>query len=258
MKPRVSVIITHFECEAFVTAAVESVLGQDISDLRVIFVDDYSRSRRWLELLKPYTDDTRLELFRSTSNVGPYRLKNWALGCCRSEFVAFQDADDVSDPSRLRKQIALLEASGAGIVGSSFRYIDASGNVIGYRRMWRNVNFWMRLGKSFGVLHGTMLARRVVLSALGGFDGTTRFGGDTEFLFRASDRVRIKNAAEFLYDYRIRPGSLSASEDTGIGSLARAEYMRSIRQRRIKGDLSRAKSLAGGSDVGFSVERVLP
>jgi glycosyltransferase involved in cell wall biosynthesis len=251
----------HFGCEEFLGEAVDSILRQDLDDLVLVVADDASPTDRWRDVLGTRTRDPRLVLFRSDRNVGPYRLKNRLLEGVQSPFVAFQDADDRSHPARLRKQVLAIQRTGCVAVGCSFSYLSSQGILVRRKRMIRNVNLWICLGRSFVTLHGSMLVRRTALDELGGFDGTTHFGGDSDFTLRAAHLGRIRNLPDPLYDYRLRGTSLTGSSHTGLGSTARAEYARRMwmreRERRALPKAERHGALrAPVNDTEFVLTRL--
>jgi glycosyltransferase involved in cell wall biosynthesis len=258
---RVTVLLPHYRCEPYLAEAVASILAQELRDLALVVVDDASPDDGWRDVLEPFRRDPRLVVLQSSHNVGPYRLKNQLLARVRSPFVAFQDADDRSAPRRLALQVAALERGRADIVGCSFTYVAADGTALRQKRMRRNVNLWLRLGKKFVALHGSLVATRVALLALGGFDGTTRYGADDELLWRAAQVCRIRNLPELLYDYRLRGQSLTGAPETGHGSPARRAYAEAMRARPRPTALApRAMRLARlqarPNDVPFSLRAV--
>lgn len=260
--PQVTVLLTHYRCERFLAEAIASILGQEGVDLRLLLVDDASPDDGWLAVARELAGDPRLAVYQSTVNVGHYRLKNRLLAEVRSPFVALQDADDVSEPRRLSRQIAEMERTGAHVLGCGFAYIAEDGEVLGERRMVRRCGLWLRLGKRFVSLHPTTVVRREVFDALVGYDGTARFAADDDFILRAVRLFRVRNLPEVLYRYRQRPDSLTGSPDTGHGSAAREAYRRGMlervaQRRRLRGrDALLASLKAPPNDVEFELRRI--
>ena len=225
----ISVVMPHYGCEDYLLEAVRSVLNQSYPPAELIVVDDCSPTPVWLEALQATLDDKRLRVFRTTSRVGPYRILNAVLPMIASPLIAFQDADDVSHHERFRRQLNMLKD--AEIVGCRFRTIDEAGMPIPWwrtRRLWKfRYDIWRnRLAHL-----PSCLMRCATVRGLGGFDGSTMFGADTDFMWRAARANRILNTTEILYDYRQRPGSLTLSCETGIKSAARLRYRRELKSR---------------------------
>jgi hypothetical protein len=131
--------------------------------------------------------------------------------------------------------------------------------------MPRIVRLRRRFGRTFLLLHPTMVVRRSVFDLLGGFDGSTRIGADTDFVLRATHIARVSNLRQFLYVKRIRSGALTTSGDTGFGSARREEYLRLLRDREREwrylahqpAQLLEALR-ATPSDMTFEIQRVEP
>lgn len=262
--PVLTVVLPHFGCARYLGASVASVLGQHLRDLALIVVDDASPSGAWIDALRPFAGDPRMTVLVASRNVGHYRIKNAALRLLRSPYVGFQDADDISHPERFGRQVRRLRRGRADIVGCGFERIDETGAVLSRRRMVRNGNLWMRLGKSFVTLHSTTVVRREVLERLGGFDGTARVAADSDFHLRAAHLYRIQNIRPVLYQYRLWPGSLTSSLETGFGSDVRRAYAEAMWQRERHRRLARSKEdllpllVAPPNDVDFDLHPIPP
>src|SRR5579864_7265455 len=91
----------------YLRPAVESVLAQTYQNWELILVDDGSTDGCVSRLAD--IQDTRLRLVSQT-NAGKPAAMNRGLGMARGEFYALQDADDVSRPERIERQLACLLA----------------------------------------------------------------------------------------------------------------------------------------------------
>lgn len=104
--PRVTVVMAVYNAAQFLREAVASVLAQTYSDLELIAVDD-SSSRESLSILQSFCDPG-LRIIRHGTNLGAALSRNDALAAAPGELVAIMDADDVSAPLRLQRQVAFL------------------------------------------------------------------------------------------------------------------------------------------------------
>lgn len=127
IEPRVSVIIPCYNHGRFLMDAIESVLRQTWTDLELIIIDDGS------------TDDTaavvgrvrdgRVRVLR-TENRGVSAARNAGLEQARGEFIAFLDADDIWEPTKLERQVALMDAEpGVALAFTDLRRYSADGRV---------------------------------------------------------------------------------------------------------------------------------
>ena len=113
---------------ATVERAARSILDSTLSEIELIVIDDGS------------TDDSA-EVARQISDPRLRLVRQEALGVCAAAnrgaaeaaapVIARMDADDVSHPARLERQLSLLHDSGADMVGCQVRIIDALGQAVG-------------------------------------------------------------------------------------------------------------------------------
>jgi len=252
-------MMPHHATEQFLAAAVSSILAQDYRDFELHFVDDCSPTDARLPVLGPFRGDNRLRIWRTSRQVGPYRIKNTLLReKISSPLVAFMDSDDVSHPRRLSIQVGAMRRWGAQVVGTGFRYVDQAGRPYRTLRRFPWPNLAMKWDARFPMLHPTQLCTRASLVEIGGFDGTTRFGGDFDYALRARYLFRLWNTPHVLYDWRQHPASLTHRPESGLGSEARKAYEAAIlgkdlARRGLRGDALRASVQAPPNDVDFEL-----
>src|SRR6185312_15181398 len=102
----VTVVMSVFNEERHVGAAIASILQQTYSDFEFVIIDDGStdKSRAVVESF----DDPRIR-FVSRPNKGLNHSLNEGLEMARGRYIARQDADDLSMPTRFEREVALLD-----------------------------------------------------------------------------------------------------------------------------------------------------
>lgn len=110
--PLISVIMSARNAESTIAYAVDSILHQTHTPLELLIADDGSDDGTLRLLRDRYGRDARVKLFRSERNQGTYNVRNQLLERARGELVTFQDADDLSLPTRLARQLEALRRSG--------------------------------------------------------------------------------------------------------------------------------------------------
>jgi hypothetical protein len=209
--PRVTVLMCVFNGEEFLREAVDSVLAQTFSDFELVLIDDCSTDGS-AEILASY-DDCRLRVTRNEQNLGLTVSLNIGLQLARGEFVARQDADDVSHPTRLDSQVAFLDREAdVAMVGTRVRIIDDVGRTLRPIVLHRTDTC---LGAQWQLLFGSpfahssvMFRRAIVLAELGGYNESFRFSQDFELWSRLLRRHEAMNLPETLLDYRSHAGSI--------------------------------------------------
>src|SRR5512135_2601221 len=109
--PLVSVIIPTYNRAHVVCRAIESVLGQTYENREIIVVDDGSTDDTQVRL-RAYGDRIRV---LTQENGGPSVARNRGIAVSRGVIVAFLDSDDYWLPSKLARQVDLLEKAGPSV-----------------------------------------------------------------------------------------------------------------------------------------------
>ncbi len=104
---KVSVIMPAYNCAAYIEQAVQSVQKQQV-DWELIIVDDASTDATET-VVKSYLADGRIQYYRNKQNMGVSYSRNLGVSKAAGKYVAFLDADDWWEESKLEKQLALLE-----------------------------------------------------------------------------------------------------------------------------------------------------
>lgn len=116
MRPVVSVVMANYNGERHLAEALNSILGQSLTELEVILVDDASSDRSVAIAEAMAAEDPRLQIQRLISNVGPAAARNQALAAARGVWIAIVDSDDFIHPDRLQRLVAAAEADDADII----------------------------------------------------------------------------------------------------------------------------------------------
>lgn len=202
----VSVLMGVYNDETYLRESIDSILEQTYDEVEFIIVDDGSTDNS-PDHIQSY-DDRRLTLIKNESNQGLTVSLNRALEHADGKYIARQDADDVSDPRRLERQVAFLEAhEDVAVVGTGAKLIDGTGAVLDRRIGYCNPTYEDFLEKN-RLVHGSILARRDILERLGGYDEFFRYSQDYELWLRLANEYRIANIPEPLYSLRLHDESV--------------------------------------------------
>lgn len=109
-KPKVSVIMSMYNEEAYLEESVESILNQSFKDFEFLIIDDRSEDSS-IPIVARYSNfDKRVKVFRNKEHIGLTQSLNILLDKARGEYIARMDADDISLPDRIFKQYDFLES----------------------------------------------------------------------------------------------------------------------------------------------------
>jgi GT2 family glycosyltransferase len=208
--PRVSVILPVYNGEAYLLEAVESILAQTYTEFELIVIDDGSRDGT--AALLDTVRDPRVRVIHQ-DNMGLALTLNKAIGLARGEFIARQDADDISRPERLARQVAYLDAHPAcGLLGTwSVIHEDRVPTSRQHRHPCSNGELQLRLLFDSFFVHSSVMIRRTALDRAGLYptDPERNPPEDFDLWLRIAREHELANLPEPLLVYREIPGSIS-------------------------------------------------
>lgn len=242
---KVSVLISVYNGEAHLQEAVESILGQTFSDFEFVIVDDGSTDSTW-QILKAYAaQDARIVLIRNEKNIGLERSLNKGLALTQGEYIARQDADDVSLPHRLELQSHFLDIHPeVGALGTAVKIIDQQGasQDEDYLPVDHESIEALLLVNNF-LHHSTLMTRRHLMQTLKGYDESMRHAEDYDIWWRLSRISRLATMPDILLCRRI-------DDSPRISKLYREKQL----QNALKISLKAVKESLGNNSTSLDEE----
>ena len=206
-----------YNAEAYLTQSVESILGQTFLDFELIVVDDCSTDGT-LALLRSY-NDPRLRIVPNERNMGVVGARNRAMAVARGDLIAAFDADDVSLPTRLAKQVAYLDSHPAvALVGTGSFYLE-HGQIRAGKRIANPtpmlLRWLMHVDNPLG--HPTLMYRASVVRRLGALLlEDYKYAEDFEFSHRVLTMGEIGYIDEPLILYRRHAGAITVRNEAEV------------------------------------------
>jgi len=210
----VDVVMPVFNGATTITEAIESLQRQTFTNFRIIVVDDGSTDQTPEVLAALRARDSRITVL-TQSNGGIVDALNAGLRLCQAEFVARQDADDISDPSRLAVELDYLRSHADCVaVSGAVRHIDEQGRFLGrtvqhFPQPDRADPRWAPSREPY-LMHPLLMVRRADLQAIGGYR-YVHYSEDTDLYWRLQERGAMQNLAMSLGKYRVHTRSISSA-----------------------------------------------
>ncbi|MDP2852235.1 MAG: glycosyltransferase [Gallionella sp.] len=235
--PLVSVLLPAYNCEAYVLEAVSSMLSQSFSDFELLVIDDGSTdsTRKLLEAVH----DARLRLVSNERNIGLIGTLNRGLALAVGRYIARMDADDISAPERLEKQVQYLEANpDIHVLGSMVNLIDEQGNVFGaFAGYPKNADEIHRyLLRECCLIHPSVMFRKDTVLAADGYSTSARHAEDYDLWLRLSDHHKIANLPDKLVSYRMHRNQVSIRNLTTQHHVAQSCRIAALKRRSTLGE----------------------
>lgn len=198
----ISVLMPAFNAAAHVAELIASILGQTHDTLELLVQDDGSSDATLAIVRAIAARDQRIRVLPPfASNRGLIEARNALLAAARGSFVAWQDADDISAPDRLARQLAFLEANqGLAGVGTGIVYVSEDGKALREETFSADP---VRQATDPHLCCATLLVRADAAARAGPFRAAFGPGGeDGDWLLRITDHGLVTNIDDILYSYR--------------------------------------------------------
>jgi glycosyltransferase involved in cell wall biosynthesis len=208
--PKVSIVIPAYNAMVYLPETLASVFQQTFEDYEVIIVNDGSTDN--IESWFAQLNNPKVKLI-TQQNQGLSGARNTGILNAAGEYVALLDADDLWAPTKLEKQVKLLnESTEVGLVYTWMALIDEKGKPTG--RVFSAENegkIWKKLIEFNVVGCGSVpLIRRSCFDKVGLFDRNLRsFVEDWDLWLRMAPHFDFKVVKEPLVYYRQLPSSAS-------------------------------------------------
>jgi glycosyltransferase involved in cell wall biosynthesis len=197
--------------ERYVADAIESVLEQTFDDFELVVIDDGSTDRTNAILGGYAREDPRIVIHKQ-ANSGFVPALNRGCGLARAIYIARIDADDLAMRRRLEIQVRFLDAKPElGVVGSAVTLIDSDGNAL-----WNesypldHPDIVAVLDRFCPFIHSTVMIRRPLLAAVGGYRPMFGDAADLDLWLRLSECTRLANLPDVLASYRLHDAQATA------------------------------------------------
>lgn len=219
---QITVVTAVYNGEEYLQECIDSILNQTYSDFEYMIVNDGStdNTRNILDSIQ----DTRVKVVHLEKNQGAAACLNLGIEKATGDWIAVQDADDVSMPTRLQEQIQYLHHNPEAIgVGSYVECISGKNDVDEKILRWNAEYFNVTLSKKeiyesrlfrCYLCHGSVMFSKAAFNKAGRYYTKFKITYDYNLWTRLFEIIPIEKIPKVLYQYRIIQGSLSHSNLT--------------------------------------------
>ena len=208
--PRVTVFMPVYNAEKYLAKAIESILNQTFRDFEFLIINDGSTDGSDA-IIRSFNDD-RIRLYTHDKNAGLAVTVNEGLDLTRGAYMARMDADDISLPSRLEKEVNFLDTHpDVAVVAAHVLMINPQGRAAGIMAEDLSTNSYEQiiavLPNENCIPNPTIMGRIEILRNYKARQSQIR-AEDWDIWWRmVSAKVQIAKLDETLVHYRIHPES---------------------------------------------------
>jgi len=210
---KVSVIMSVYNDELYVSDAVKSILNQTYEDFEFIIINDGSTDNSF-EILNNYANEDDRIILINQDNMGLTKSLNKAIALSKNNFIARMDSDDISLPNRLEKQVVFLkENTEYALVGTNVIKIDTVGGVIEINKTkYKDSDIRKTFRTRNCIAHGSVMLNKSLCGNILKYDETFKYAQDYRLWADVSLMYKVANLKESLYQLRIHIQSISKNK----------------------------------------------
>lgn len=203
--PKISVLMGIYNCADTLPEAIDCILNQTEQDFELILCEDGSKDNTY-QIAQDYQNryPDKIVLIKNEKNLGLNLTLNRCLAVAKGEFIARMDGDDLCDPARFEKELAVLEARPDLAFVSSAIYLFDDNGIWGVTSVIEEPT-GNDFSKGNPFSHGPCLGRKAAFEAVGGYSEDSRVVRVEDFhlwirMYAAG--MKGLNLAEPLYSLR--------------------------------------------------------
>jgi glycosyltransferase involved in cell wall biosynthesis len=211
-KPKISVVMSVYNCEKYIKEAIYSILNQNFGDFEFIIINDGSTDKT-REIIEEYKDE-RIKVINN-KNKGLTKSLNEGIELAKGEYIARMDADDISLRERFEKQVEFLDFNtDIYMCGTWAEFIDENGVFLkDFKRPITDKEIKKELLFHNPFIHSSVMIRKSVFDKVGLYNESFRYAQDYELWTRVVAKLKTANLPEALLKYRVLKESITKSKN---------------------------------------------
>ena len=193
----------------FIEAAVQSILNQTFKDFEFLILNDGSNDKT-LEIINEYEQkDKRIKIINQ-SNAGLTKSLNTCINLSQGSYIARQDADDKSAPTRLEKQLEILTINNFEFCCTR-TYVEEK-KIISPRYLFY-LPYKIALLFQNPFIHGSWMFSRNIIKKIGFYDESIKYAQDYDYISRVIySNIKVKYLKDYLYYTGVNSNKISVSK----------------------------------------------
>ncbi len=215
IKGLVSVIMPVYNAEKYLADSLNSIFEQSYKNIEIVLVDDCSKDRSVEIIAEFHKKHPEIVYYLQGKNMGAGAARNKALELAKGQYVAFLDSDDIWMPSKIQRQLDLMNEKKSPFSYTAIEMMDENSITVKSKRSIKESCTYKYL------LHNTIIATSSVMVnriVLGDFRMPLRRSGQdyATWLMLLRNGVMACGINEVLVRYRVTSGSLSSNKFKSI------------------------------------------
>jgi glycosyltransferase involved in cell wall biosynthesis len=222
----ISVVMSVYNEEKYVSTAIKSILNQTYSHFEFIIINDGSTDNSET-IIKSFHDERIV--YKKIERVNFAAALNIGLNIAKYDYVARMDADDISTPDRIEKQINfLIESPDVQVLSSGYALFKNEKISHIYYLPIHNKDIKEQLNYSSAVCHAGSVYLKSHILKYGGYNEKMDILEDIELWLRIRKETVFHNLNDVLYLIRVKENSMTSKESSKPKQFFRDIYLKNF------------------------------
>ena len=175
----VSLVMSVYNAENSIDNSILSLLNQTYENIEILIMNDGSTDKTSDKLTEYEKKHSSIRIFENTKNIGLTKSLNILIHAANGEYIARQDADDISYPSRIAKQVTVINKYNLNFCSSRAIKNNKNSHIPGLS-FYLPTKLLLRYKNPF--IHGTLMIRRKDLLSIGLYDEDYYYSQDYKLI----------------------------------------------------------------------------
>lgn len=224
----VSVLMATYNNENTVKNAVNSILSQTYKNIEILILDDCSTDKTYQVLQNEFKKNKIVKIFRNERNIGLTKSLNKLINKSNGYFIARQDADDLSFPDRILKQIVFLNKYNLEVCTTRSVNIQTKKPLPGIS-FYLPIKLIIRFKNPF--IHGSLLITKNLLNKINQYDEEYYYSQDYKLfcdLIKNGYKIGVLRSILYMSNMKDNISSLNKKEQKYFAKKAQLSLRRGI------------------------------
>lgn len=213
---KVTVLMPVYNGEKYLKEAIDSILNQTFTDFDYLIINDGSTDSTD-SIISGYSD-SRIKYIKNEENIGLIKTLNIGFAMIESEYIVRMDADDISFPKRLEKQVNyMINHPDIAVLGTAAIHFRNDSILKKTKTITRPDRIRSRLLFSCSLIHPSVIIRNSIIKE-NQYCYNEEFNAVEDFGLwqKISFNHDISNTKETLIYYRINHEGVSSQAEKNI------------------------------------------
>lgn len=197
--PKISVVMTAYNEEKTIGSAIESILNQTFKDFELIVVNDGSNDKT--EDIVKRIADPRIVYIKNDKNKGMSTSRNRGILLARGDYIAIFDADDISYPNRLEKQLDFMVQNPTIVLSGTWGVLKTQdGKRVNFKQPCTSQEIENCIIYTCPIIDSSLIAKKDILKKYL-YNPKLGRGQDYDLFLRLAKNHKLANIPEYLISY---------------------------------------------------------